>query len=333
MATLFIAVLTLSASLTSADLAVVSGVVPGERRVCIVNLDSGALRQVSNGPWDGAPAWSPDGNWIAHECLMPEGQTGIRIVGDDGIELRHLTVTEVSCRWPAWSPDGTKLGYAAGAGESWRVWVHDLAANTSVAWGTEALSMMSGVWASDTEIVGVAAVRADDGRTTNLYTVEEKAVSPLVTTWGGGAFVEWSPAPHEGTGSIAYESNDGGDREIFVERPRRGVVDVSNHHAPDWNPVWSPDGAWLAFESLRGGTRGIYKVAPQRTLVYPVAADAASDNWSPAWSPDGDSMAFVSTRGGKPGVYICDADGSNARAVTPPEREDLAPAWRPAQMK
>lgn len=155
----------------------------------------------------------------------------------------------------------------------------------------------------------------------------------LVETRGGGLYVEWNAAPHVRTGQLAYESNDGGDREIFVYSPQRGAIDVSNHRAPDWNPVWSPDGDWLAFESFRGGSRGIYKVTPRRTQVTPVAADAGGDHFSPTWSPDGEWIAFVSTRSGKPSLYACRVDGSELRALTHHEGEDLAPAWRPAKSK
>jgi len=330
MLSLAIAALSLSSSATSGEIAFLRATGPDQRRVCIVNLSTGEVADVGPGPWDGAPVWSADGQKLAFTHVLPSGRTAILVCNAAGETLFTISAEGRNCTSPAWSPSGQLLAYTSETGTASRIWVHDISKNAATQWGTEERDAMAPSWKSETELVGVGLIKEEGkGLTTDLFDIEPGSASLLATTRGNGFFVEWQPVFQTVVAGLAYESNDGGDREIFVELPRRGVVDVSNHRAPDWNPVWSPDGAWIAFESLRGGTRGIYRVTPQRIIVTPIAADATSENWAPSWSPSGSSLVFVSTRGGKPALYVCDVEGDNMRAVTTPDFEDLAPAWRP----
>ena len=131
------------------------------------------------------------------------------------------------------------------------------------------------------------------------------------------------------TTRIAFESNEGGDREIMVLVGKRGIVNVSNHRAADWNPVWSPDGDNLAFESFRGGTRGIYNVYTDTAHVTPLAADPEANCWSPAWSPDSQTLAFVSDRSGQAEIYRTGVAGDEWKPITSTGGPKAAPAWRP----
>ncbi len=132
--------------------------------------------------------------------------------------------------------------------------------------------------------------------------------------------------PGEGN-RIAYESDEGGDREIFV-LGRRGIANVTNHRAADWNPVWSPEGRRLAFESFRDGPRGIYQVFTDTALVSPLAV-GEGEAWSPAWSPDGKWVAFVSDRTGVPQLYVVSDKGKELEALGKQDGAAAFPAWRP----
>ncbi|MCC6794544.1 MAG: PD40 domain-containing protein [Candidatus Hydrogenedentes bacterium] len=311
-----------------------------KRRVVVVDIATGQISRACTGPWDASPVWSPDGSKLAYST-SDGNRTVIRVITLDGSPDTAIPHARPHNESPAWSPDGSKLAYSASEGGRHALFVYEFAAGAETQWGKPAsedgaastISMLRPAWRSDDEIVVVGVRNEKDGRMADLYELGPQSITILAEERGKGVYVEWAPATHPKTGMLAYESNDGGDREIFVSGPRRMVADVSNHRDADWNPVWSPDGGWIAFESFRDGPRGIYKVTPQRTVVTPIAVDASSSNWSPSWSPDGKWIAFISTRTGKPALHICRENGSDARAITNHDAIDLAPAWRPAKTK
>ena len=74
-----------------------------------VNTDGGGLVQLSAGPGDWSPAWSPDGDRIAFfrsEGALP----GLYVMEADGSSVVQLGAGDASSRYrdpaPTWSPDG-----------------------------------------------------------------------------------------------------------------------------------------------------------------------------------------------------------------------------------
>ena len=69
---------------------------------------------------------------------------------------------------------------------------------------------------------------------------------------------QWSPNGR----FIAYWAIDlDGDRDLYVIPAEGGTpVRLTRDGYLDWNPVWSPDGAWLYFCSTRGGGMSIWRL-------------------------------------------------------------------------
>ena len=324
-------ILTVASAAPSGQIAFLAATEQEDQQVCVLDVASGEIVRVGAGDRDGEPVWSPDGQWIAYVTGAPEEGTGVRIVHADGTGERLLQHSEA---WnhgpPCWSPDGTKIAYTTGEGLDQRAMVYDLKSGREEPWGSATQSVLRPVWMTDSQMIAVGTVGDLGALSTDLFWITKSAVSSAGGTLAStGSYAEWLPRPFAESGAIAYESNDGGDREIYVFDPKRGAIDVSNHRTADWNPVWSPDGEWVAFESFRDGTRGIYRVNPVQIRVMAVAVVSDADSWSPSWSPDGAWIAFVSNRDGAPRLYATDFGGEQAIPLTTHDIQDFAPAWRP----
>lgn len=347
------------------EIAYVSGTEQEDQCVCVLSLETGEVRRVGAGNRDGAPVWSPDGRWLAFPSKQPEGM-GIRVVRADGDGGRLLEHQHLWNHTPAWSPAGRRLAYTADSemGLVHQMMVYDLATDTETRWGEQTLAAGFFVpqWMPNLDLM--AALNPEqsldlEGVDTALLLVEAEQEGALLAiglvgkpgafstevflvTSGQAApllplllpdshrYAEWAVRVSGNGRRIAFESNDGGDRELFVIN-KRGVADVSNHRAADWNPVWSNDGKWLAFESFRGGRRGVYRLFSDTGRTFPVATDALFANWAPAWAPDDDRIVFVSNRSGNAELYLFEVETGTTQRLTEHPGPDLAPAWRPEE--
>ncbi len=339
------------------QIAYVSGATESDCRVVVMDVASRTLSEVGPGKRDGRPRWSPDGDWLAFDTETAKGRA-VYVVGADGSEGRELRHSRPMNRDPVWSPDGLKIAYTAGVASDRQVVVYDIASDRETVWGGGRKRLVTPAWLARglvvsllagedrntpvvkpifaealDESVGLVAIgltEADGALTSDLFlvTATETVAMPDRVLASRGVYAEWRPAPARRRHAIAYESDDGGDREIFLYS-RKGTWDLTNHRAADWNPVWGPKNDWLAFESFRSGRRGVYRVHLETARVYPVAVTERASNWWPTWSPDGEWIAFVSDRRGNPSLFIADLDDQNLTRLTDNASVDGAPAWRP----
>ncbi|MBI1320863.1 MAG: hypothetical protein GC168_18210 [Candidatus Hydrogenedens sp.] len=168
---------------------------------------------------------------------------------------------------------------------------------------------------------------------TELFLVTKSLVLPVLHIVpdlpDSSRFNEWNPAPAPSGSRFVYESNDGGDREIY-HLDQRGIANLTNHRAADWNPVWSPDSKLLAFESFASGRRGVYRLLVETSLRTPIAVAEDRDFWAPSWAPDNKRIVCVTERDGGTGLAVFDArEGTENTPDTLLQTQGWAPAWRP----
>jgi TolB protein len=330
---------------------------PGNRsQVHVVSLESGIDRPVGpRGALD-APQWSPDGAKIA-VTVFGRDSRAVHVIDVATGETQRLLHTHANGHGPAWSPDGTRIAYTVSSGLDAQVAVYDVSSNTETLWGGGRTSLASPIWISEATaqmlldperrnptlfqttirlrggfqslLVAVQWVGAAERATTDLVVVSENVVSALADGLlpSDEPYSEFAPAASDE--ALAFESNDGGDREIFLMTDRR-TFDASNHRTADWRPVWAPNGRSLLFESCRSGAGGIYRVlARPAGRVQPVAVFDDGDAWAPAWAPGGEWITYVCDREGHAKLYVVPADGTEHRAVSPPGTTADLPQWRP----
>jgi len=96
-----------------------------QEQMWVANRDGSGLRQLTrlDAPEKGAPAWSPDGKWIAFEVPI-DGNTDIHIINTEGGEPRRLTTEPSTERFPGWSRDGSRIYFNSdrtGRSEIWKI--------------------------------------------------------------------------------------------------------------------------------------------------------------------------------------------------------------------
>jgi len=103
----------------------------GDRDIYSIRPDGSGLADLSNDPasYDVEPAWSPDGTRIVYSGPLHQGESvgmDLWIMNADGSgqhELLHENNGYSDGAYPAWSPDGTTIAFAANNGSGYyHVW-------------------------------------------------------------------------------------------------------------------------------------------------------------------------------------------------------------------
>ena len=80
--------------------------------IYVMSASGSNVRRLTFSPGvEGAPAWSPDGRWIAYSSYRA-GKSDIWKMRADGGGKTRLTRTAALEDVPDWSPDGRKIVYA-----------------------------------------------------------------------------------------------------------------------------------------------------------------------------------------------------------------------------
>src|SRR4051795_8298299 len=81
---------------------------------------SAPARPLTSGHRDTAPAFSPDGRWLAYLSAEPKGRPQLHVMATAGGGPRRLTDHHLGAGAPVWSPDSGRLAYAARVPEQGR---------------------------------------------------------------------------------------------------------------------------------------------------------------------------------------------------------------------
>jgi Tol biopolymer transport system component len=143
-----------------------------------------------------------------------------------------------------------------------------------------------------------------------------------------GTMIAFHSARVPGYGLDVYVMNrDGRDQRRLVTHPTAGG-EASDNTRDDFEPTWSPDGAFIAFVTHRDGNAEIYRMDTTGHATARLTNNPADDR-DPAWSPDGRTIAFVSNRSGSDDVYTMRRDSTDVRQLTRTTASESAPAWSP----
>jgi len=202
-------------------------------RVWIMDKASGASRRLTKDErpiQEFAPAWSPDGQWIAYTTWDDTAGGHLWKIPAKGGEPRRLTPTAAEYLHPSWSPDGREIALVRGGGAT-------LAGRTLA--GNSRFDVVR-VSANGGEPQLVAEVPLPPGQAPN--SMARRGI--LEPSWGPEGRIFFPQIQRSGTGPggggaqtvLVSVKPDGSDRREHIALPSADEV------------VVSPDGRWAAFQ-------------------------------------------------------------------------------------
>jgi len=282
------------------------------------------LRLTAGAAADWAPAWSPDGKWIAFSRL--QGRSGVYLIPALGGPER-LLAEGVGAAALAWSPDGRWLAAAlrpdtigrepeAGmrlisvdSGE-----VVDPAKQNPELAGARRPSFSpdgkrmaylagSGDWSGQIYVVNLGSGMRIDGRPVQVTFERTGALYP---TWtADGREIVFMAGSSQSSGALSRVVPDGRGRA-------RRIAGLGYTSGPI---AIAPRGARMAFS--RGGVDSdIWRFDLKNEDPAGRWASSTLFENSAAYSPDGRRIAISSARTGSREIWVMDSDGSNAQQYT-----------------
>jgi Tol biopolymer transport system component/serine/threonine protein kinase len=261
-------------------------------------VDGRIFAQLTNDP--GAelfPSLSPDGRRVAY-ASKTSGNWDIYLQRTGVGEAINLTKdSSADDTQPAFSADGKWIAFRS---ERDRGGIYVMRSDGA---GVRRVSDAgyNPAWSPDGRqiVYGEESItRPEDrsGRLSRLWAVDVASGSKRLINKDDGVQPSWSPNGQY----IAYWAIDlDGDRDLWTMRVSGGPPSrITRDHFLDWNPIWSPDGAWIYFCSDRGGSMGVWRIPMKESTGEPRGAPEAIPTPAiyPAhlsFSRDGRHMAYV----------------------------------------
>lgn len=259
----------------------------------------------------GQPHVSPDGKRVAFTSWR-DGNGDVYVVDQDGKNLRQLTHAPSGEQEPSWSPDGSRIVFRRGMGDSVSI----------VSMILEGLRERVMVTGNNRQFPSVSpdghqllfGLWKPSGPTILVMDIDGSRQHEL----GSGMQATWSP---DGSRIVFAAPLSDRTLRVFIANAdgtnRRQVSQADGLHE---YPTWSPDGKRIAyFASTRGTHDAVIRV---------VNVDGTNDvaitkhtrpylDETPSWFPDSKRLAIQSDRDGVMRVYIIGMDGTELARLTP----------------
>jgi Tol biopolymer transport system component len=262
--------------------------------------DGSASRQLTHGPDNALPSWSPDGQQIAYVAYNnANGLSFICTMNADGSRQRRIAVGST----PEWSADGAWIIISVPG---------HLPHTDELAVMKPDGSAMKLLTSSQPNVHKVHPTRSHDGKRI-AYILVDAAGHPAVWTMNAD-------------GSGQYQLTRPGSNNIDINGGVINTADEAN------SPNWGSSGKIAFWSGVEGQSGQIWKINPDGTgRTQLTHAPLPSNNDDPAWSPDGQKILFSTNRNGSQELWVMTADGSDQRKLASSAAGPLPgdAAWQP----
>ncbi|MEP7288295.1 MAG: DUF5050 domain-containing protein [Chloroflexota bacterium] len=231
---------------------------------------------------------------------------------DGGGQTRLAFDPKVAYRYPAYSPDGSKITYVVITGDIGEVYVANADDTDVKQLTTNKVNVTHPIWSPDGKQIAFSAGNDD---IKSIYVINANGSDQKQLTSGGlsTARPAWSP---DGS-KIAFSMRVFDHDEIFVmNADGSNVTQITKGSSENWGPNWSADGKHIAFNSQRKNTSEIYTMAPDGTNPVQLTNLPTTYNWGATYSPDGSKIGFVADGGKGTQIFVMNADGSQPTNIT-----------------
>lgn len=300
---------------------------PTTRELLLVSPLGGVERKVADlsqgvnpGIWWTAPAWTPDGKFLA-----VRDETAIVLVSIESGEKRQLTSPPAGWTgdWQAAvSPDGRTLAFARiRNGPTQDIFLAPLSDGAKSRQLTHDNAWISGLtWMPDgTEIV-FSSSRAGDA---TLWRVSASGGAPERLAGVGGDATRPSIGLHRAAFVRSSIRKSLWRLDLSPEGLRRAPVQLATSSRNNATPMLSPDGKHIAFSSNRSGTPEVWTCDSNGDNAVQLTSLGFARN--PYWSPDGGHIVFEARPGDRNQLFVMEADGRARRQLT--SDEGYYPSW------
>ena len=313
----------------------------------VMQADGSDVRRLTHHEnWDGAPAWTPDGqavvfysqrdgdpriyragvdgmNGAGPEPISPAGEAALSPVPAPGGRLAFTARRDD--RWTIVStlPDGSDPRIESDTARDYWAPAYDSGSGRLLAHGpgpTDPASRFESDAPGDFLIHRPLEV-AMPGRRVSLVGI--RGYLPAVDPTSGEV------ATSEAFARLVASRADGTRKRVVFD-----LAGADRYRGPDsvWGPSWSKDGGWLAFAVGPPFASGnvdvdIWKIGARGGEAVNVTPDSESNDAFPDFSPDGRRIVFRSMRDGNAEIYVMNADGTGVQRLTHHEATDTMPAF------
>ena len=303
-----------------------------------------------------APAWSPDGAWIAFFSTR-DGGDDIYIMQSDGANVARLTTRSGFSlffrysRYPKWSPDGGQIAFVSNRSGHDEIYVIDRDGSQvrqltdSPAEGRESSGEFGAFdWSPDGQQIVFLMTKGKISYTeTNapqptqdiyVVNVDGTQLTRLTDLEGFIELAQWSPDGSRILFTFAEQQADDPNSPFppyaMYEMNADGtnLTRLTNTGGAYWQTRWSPDGKKIAFV-FDNGQPDLYVMEADGAQLTQLTDDEARED-ELFWSPDGTRIAFTSGDLFQHNLYIVNAAGTGFKRLTYTSGiGESAPSWSP----